>query len=108
MDLVILNDGTPSDADGMQRQIEAMAATAAASVRADSLPGSGRAFLLRAESLGDADRELLYCAARAIFAASRGQLTDQLAALQVPDGPPRPRAPAPNPATPEGGPRCPT
>jgi cyclic beta-1,2-glucan synthetase len=106
VDLVILNDRPPSNSEDMQRQIQAIAA-ACASGRPESLPGSGRAFFLRADSLGAADRDLLYCAARAIFVASRGALTDQLTSLEGPDGLPRPRAPAPSPAMPDGDPAMP-
>ena len=90
VDLVILNDRPPSYASDLQQALDAAIRTA--QTRSDE-DGSrrGAIFLLRAELLPAGIRDLLQTAARALFVARRGTLSDQLARLKEPEPVPRRR-----------------
>ena len=108
-DVVILNEHPVSYLDEMQAQLTAVL---------DDGPWStwkhrpGGAYLLRADRMGRAERDLLEAVARAVLRGDRGDLRAQLdrprrrsqpsdrAALVADASPPRPDAGAPMPAAP--------
>jgi len=89
VDLVILNDRPPSYASELQAALDAAIRTSQTRGREDEGAGRGAVFLLRADLMLAASRDLLQTAARAVFVARRGRLSDQLARLREP--PPVPR-----------------
>jgi cyclic beta-1,2-glucan synthetase len=90
VDLVILNDRPPSYGSDLQQSLDAAVRTS--QVRRDEDgAGRGAVFLLRADLLPSAIRDLLQTAARAVFVARRGTLSDQLARLREPEPVPRQR-----------------
>jgi cyclic beta-1,2-glucan synthetase len=92
VDLVVLNDCTAAHAGELQRNLAA-AIGAAPSLGGDGAdPRCGRVFLLAGDSMPLPSRELLQCAARAIFTARCGSLGEQLAQVAELDAaPPRQR-----------------
>jgi cyclic beta-1,2-glucan synthetase len=89
VDLVILNDRPPSYASELQSALDAAIRTSQTRGREEDGTGRGAVFLLRADLMLAPTRDLLQTAARAVFVARRGRLTDQLARLREP--PPLPR-----------------
>jgi cyclic beta-1,2-glucan synthetase len=83
VDLVILNDSPPSYASELQHALDAAIRTSQAR-RDEDGAGRGAVFSLRADLLPSAIRDLLQTAARAVFVARRGTLSDQLARLREP------------------------
>ncbi|GAC1672508.1 MAG: glucoamylase family protein [Steroidobacteraceae bacterium] len=90
VDLVILNDRPPSYASDLQQALDAAIRTSQ-SRRDEDRTRRGAVFLLRADMLLSSTRDLLQTAARAVFVARRGTLSDQLARLREPDPVPRQR-----------------
>jgi cyclic beta-1,2-glucan synthetase len=90
VDLVILNDRPPSYATDLQQALDAAIRTSQAR-RDEDGPKRGAVFLLRSDLLPSAIRDLLQTAARAVFVARRGTLSDQLARLREPEPTPRPQ-----------------
>ncbi len=90
VDLVILNDKPPSYASELQQALDAAIRTSQ-SRRDEDGTRRGSVFLLRADLLISSTRDLLQTAARAIFVARRGTLSDQLARLREPEPAPRQR-----------------
>ena len=90
VDLVILNDCPPSYASDLQQALDAAIRTAQ-SHRDEDGTRRGAVFLLRADLIPTASRDLLQTAARAVFVARRGSLSDQLARLREPEPAPRQR-----------------
>ena len=88
VDLVILNDKPPSYASDLQQALDAAIRTSQ-SRRDEDGTRRGSVFLLRADLLLSSARDLLQTAARAIFVARRGTLSDQLARLREPEPTPR-------------------
>jgi cyclic beta-1,2-glucan synthetase len=93
VDLVILNDRPPSYATDLQQALDAAIRTSQAR-RDEDGPKRGAVFLLRADLLPAAICDLLQTAARAVFVARRGTLSDQLARLREPEPTPRSRTPS--------------
>ena len=90
VDLVILNDRPPSYASELQLALDSAIRTSQARRDEDgSLRGA--VFSLRADLLPSVIGELLQTAARAVFVARRGTLSDQLARLREPEPLPRRR-----------------
>jgi cyclic beta-1,2-glucan synthetase len=90
VDLVILNDRPPSYASELQQALDSAIRTSQARRDEDgSLRGA--VFSLRADLLPASIGELLQTAARAVFVARRGTLSDQLARLREPEPMPRQR-----------------
>ena len=89
VDLVILNDRPPSYSSDLQLGLDAAIRTAQTRGHDEDGPGRGGVFTLRGDSMLPANRELLQTAARAIFVARRGRLSDQLARLREPEPVPR-------------------
>ena len=91
VDLVILNERPPSYASELQQALDAAIRTAQ-SRRDEDGTRRGAVFSLRSDLLLSPVRDLLQTAARAVFVARRGTLSDQLARLREPDPVPRQRA----------------
>ncbi|MDP9084283.1 MAG: glycosyl transferase [Pseudomonadota bacterium] len=91
VDLVILNDRPPSYASDLQNALDAAIRTSQTRGRDDEGAGRGTVFLLRADLMLAPTRDLLQTAARAVFVARRGRLSDQLARLREPEPVPRRR-----------------
>ncbi len=91
VDLVILNDHPPSYAAELHQALDAAIRTAQARSREEEGGGRGSVFCLRGDSMPQSSRELLQTAARAIFVARLGRLSDQLARLREPEPTPRRR-----------------
>jgi cyclic beta-1,2-glucan synthetase len=91
VDLVILNDCPPSYASGLQLALDAAIRTSQTQRSDEDGTGRGAVFLLRADLLLSSIRDLLQTAARAVFVARRGNLSDQLARLREPEPVPRRR-----------------
>jgi cyclic beta-1,2-glucan synthetase len=90
VDLVILNDRPPSYASDLQQALDAAIRTSQTR-RDEDGAGRGAVFLLRADLLPSPIRDLLQTAARAVFVARRGTLSEQLARLREPEPVPRQR-----------------
>jgi cyclic beta-1,2-glucan synthetase len=90
VDLVILNDCTPSKASDLQGTLDA-AIRSSSSRAGGEVPQRGAVFLLRADSMPAADCNLLQTAARAVLLARNGALSDQFAKLREPQPVPRQR-----------------
>jgi cyclic beta-1,2-glucan synthetase len=91
VDLVILNDCPPSYASDLQLALDAAIRTSQTQRNDEDGPKRGAVFLLRADLLLSSIRDLLQTAARAVFVARRGTLSDQLARLREPEPVPRRR-----------------
>src|SRR6185437_13317132 len=79
VDLVILNERPPSYASDLQQALDAAIRTSQSQGRDEDGSARGTVFLLRADLMPAASRDLLQTAARAVFVARRGTLADQLA-----------------------------
>ena len=90
VDLVILNDRPPSYASDLQQALDAAIRISQAR-RDEDGTRRGAVFLLRADLLLSPIRDLLQTAARAVFVARRGTLSDQLARLREAEPMPRQR-----------------
>src|SRR6202035_2757750 len=90
VDLVILNERPPSYASELQQALDAAIRTAQ-SRRDEDGTRRGAVFSLRSDLLLAPIRDLLQTAARAVFVARRGTLSDQLARLREPEPVPRQR-----------------
>jgi len=99
VDLVILNDSAPSAVAAVQTALDA-AIDAFQLQGRDANRGGGAVVVLRGDALPLGHRDLLQTAARALFAAGRGSLRDQLAVRQRPAM--RPRAPPGRKHSPSG------
>src|SRR6185437_3070035 len=91
VDLVILNERPPSYASDLQQALDTAIRTSQSQGRDEDGSTRGTVFLLRADLMTAAGRDLLQTAARAVFVARRGTLTDQLARLREPAPVPRRR-----------------
>jgi cyclic beta-1,2-glucan synthetase len=90
VDLVILNERPAADAVELQQALDTAIRSQTRSRKEDG-PGRGSVFALRGDSLPVSTRELLQTAARAIFVARAGRLSEQLARLREPEPAPRRR-----------------
>ena len=99
VDLVILNDRPPSYASELQQSLEAIVRSSNSGGREGESGSRGSVVVLRSDLLPDANRDLLQTAARAVFLARRGRLSDQLARLREPPPVPRRRRLTLSPAT---------
>jgi cyclic beta-1,2-glucan synthetase len=96
VDLIILNDKPPSYASQLQVAIDAAIRTSTTRGREETGAGRGSVFSLRGDLMPASISEVLQTAARAVFVARRGTLSDQLARLREPE--PVPRRQLANPA----------
>ncbi len=95
VDLVILNERPSPDAAQLQQTLEAAMRGRDADDPGRDSPALGRVFALRGDTMPLSRSELLQTAARAIFAARSGSLSDQLARLGEPELAPRRRGTGP-------------
>ena len=99
VDLVILNERASSYVQDLQGALETLARTSPARAQGAAGPARGSVFVLRADLISAQARALLPSMARAVLAARRGTLSEQLAHLQEADAPaPPPKRLAPAPA----------
>ena len=91
VDLVILNEQPTSYAQEFQSSLLALVGENRLSPRPGTTPGHGAIFVLRADLISAEVRKLLQTAARAVFAAHRGSLAEQLARAPEPLCPAPPR-----------------
>ena len=95
IDLVILNTQPTSYAQEFQQTIQALVDGNRLPPGTAATPGKGAIFVLRADLVSDTVRNLLFAAARVVFAGHRGSLSEQLArALQPDPAAPPPQRPA--------------
>jgi cyclic beta-1,2-glucan synthetase len=96
VDLVILNEDGNTYAQAFQASLEALVAVNRRPPVAAAPQARGAIFLLRADRLSGEIRNLLLSAARVVFAAKRGSLSEQLARAIEPatTAPPPPMLPA--------------
>ena len=85
VDLVILNDGAPSDVNGLQTLIETIVGASQPTPQPDGSEPQGKVFTLRADSVTAAQRDALEGAARVALSSRRGTLADQVASAQRAD-----------------------
>jgi cyclic beta-1,2-glucan synthetase len=104
VDLVILNTQPTSYAQEFQRAIQALVDANRQAPGPAATPGKGAIFALRGDLVSDTIRNLLFAAARVVFAGHRGGLSAQLARALQPDSvappPKRPAAPTELPIKP--------
>ncbi len=91
VDLVILNDGPPACAPELQKALEA--AVGSSQAAGDQSAAHGKVFLLRADTLPAPSLNLLQTAARVVFVARRGTLSEQMERAEGPE--PQPAQPRP-------------
>jgi cyclic beta-1,2-glucan synthetase len=89
IDLVILNDTPPSYASDLQLAIDSAIRTSLSRGREEAGASRGGVFSLRGDLMPASSSDLLQTAARAVFVARRGTLSDQLARLREPEPVPR-------------------
>ncbi len=90
VDLVILNERPPSYASDLQSALDTAIRTYQTPGREEDGAGRGSVYLLRADLMLASSRDLLQTAARAVFVARHGRLSDQLARLREPEPVPAP------------------
>ena len=100
VDLVILNEEAASYASGLQTSLDTLVRTSQSSPHTERQPRlRGRVFVLRADSITPAERDLLQTAARARLLSHHGTLAEQVLRMEPPDtplpAPRRHRSPAP-------------
>jgi cyclic beta-1,2-glucan synthetase len=78
VDLVILNEKSPSYAQDLQEALEALVRTAQARHRDEGQEPHGDAFILRAEQVTAETRAALLAAARVLLVARNGSLAEQI------------------------------
>jgi len=103
VDLVILNDHAPSYVQDLQVLLETLLRTSQSARPHDGHEPQGNVYIVRADRLTAAQREVLQSAARAVLSSWRGTLTEQVARAQRPDAAPLalPRRAAARPPGPE-------
>jgi cyclic beta-1,2-glucan synthetase len=78
VDLVILNEQTPSYSQDLQASLEAQVRTSQSRLRHEAQEPSGSVFILRGDLISAEDRTLLQTAARAVLLSHRGTLSEQV------------------------------
>ena len=89
VDLIILNDRPPSYASDLQLAIDSAIRTSLSRRREEEGTNRGSVFSLRGDLMPASSSDFLQTAARAVFVARRGSLSDQLARLREPEPMPR-------------------
>ncbi|MEO5825664.1 MAG: glucoamylase family protein [Gemmatimonadales bacterium] len=110
VDLVILNERAPSYEQDLQLTLQTLLRASPAVEPGGGAEVPSGTYLLRAEQLTGAQRDVLFASARAVLSARRGSLADQVArirsAVGAPASPVTPlaasRAPDPLPTPPDG------
>src|SRR5437867_889608 len=103
VDLVILNEHPPSYVQDLQALLETLVRTSQSATPHDGHEPHGNVYIVRADRLTAAQRDVLQAVARAVLSSRRGTLAEQVARAQRPDAAPlalprrataRPPAPA--------------
>ncbi|PYN82661.1 MAG: glycosyl transferase [Candidatus Rokuibacteriota bacterium] len=103
VDLVILNERAPSYVQDLQALLETLVRTSQSATPHDGHEPHGNVYIVRADRLTAAQRDVLQAVARAVLSSRRGTLAEQVARAQRPDAAPlalprrataRPPAPA--------------
>jgi cyclic beta-1,2-glucan synthetase len=79
VDLVILNDQTPSEAPGLQGVLETLVRPSQSAAHGKRDKSLGGVFILTADQVTAPHRDVLASAARAVLSGRRGSLAEQLA-----------------------------
>ena len=82
IDLVILNERAPSYVQDLQSALETLVRASPSATRSDGGPPHGSVFILRADRVTGAQRDVLLAAARVVLSSRRGSLADQVARAQ--------------------------
>ena len=82
IDLVILNERAPSYVQDLQSTLETLVRASPSATRSDGGPPHGSVFILRADRVTGAQRDVLLAAARVVLSSRRGSLADQVARAQ--------------------------
>jgi cyclic beta-1,2-glucan glucanotransferase len=88
VDLVILNDRAPSYVQDLQVLLETLLRTSQSARPHDGHEPQGSVYIVRADRLTAAQREVLQSGARAVLSSWRGTLAEQVARAQRPDAAP--------------------
>jgi cyclic beta-1,2-glucan synthetase len=83
VDLVVLNERSTSYSQDLQDSLEAVMRASQSRPSPDGEGGRGRVFLLRADLVSLAARDLLRTAARAVLLSRRGSLAEQVKRLEA-------------------------
>jgi cyclic beta-1,2-glucan synthetase len=97
VDLVILNEGTPSDVQDLQTLLETLVQTSQSMPYPYGAESQGKVFTLRADTVTAVQRDVLEGAARVALSSRRGTLAEQVVRAQRADAAP---ATAPRPISP--------
>ena len=97
VDLVILNEGTPSDVQYLQTLLETLVQTSQSMPYPYGAESQGKVFTLRADTVTAVQRDVLEGAARVALSSRRGTLAEQVVRAQRADAAP---ATAPRPISP--------
>ena len=84
VDLVILNERPPSYAQEFQTSLDALVRTYGTPPKPTGKGASGAIFVLRTDIISAEVRDLLWCAARAVFVGHRGSLSEQVGRASSP------------------------
>ena len=102
VDLVILNEGAPSDVQDLQALIETLVQTSQSTPHPGWSESQGKVFTLRSVAVTAAQRDCFEGAARVALSSRRGTLAEQIARAHLADAgafsAPRPVPPAVTPA----------
>ena len=85
VDLVILNEQPASYASGLQTSLETLVRTSQSALAAERHAARGGVFVLRADTVTPAERDLLQTAARARLLSRQGTLAEQVLRMEPPD-----------------------
>ncbi len=88
VDLVILNERAPSYVQDLQALLETLLRTSQSAGPHDGFGLHGNVYILRADRVTAAQRDVLQSVARVVLSSRRGTLADQVARAQRPDAAP--------------------
>ena len=88
VDLVILNERAPSYVHDLQSLLETLVRTSQSIGPQEGYEPLGNVYLLRADRVPPAQRDVLRATARAVLSSRRGTLAEQIARAQRPEGAP--------------------
>ena len=96
VDLVILNERAPSYVQDLQTLLETVLRTSQSAGSHEGHEAHGNVYIVRADRMTAAQRDVLQSVARAVLSSRRGTLAEQMARAQRPDAvpPAPPRRPA--------------
>src|SRR2546425_13288669 len=89
VDLVILNERAPSYVQDLQTLLETVLRTSQSAGSHEGHEAHGNVYIVRADRMTAAQRDVLQSVARAVLSSRRGTLAEQMARAQRPDAVPR-------------------